>query len=122
MNEMDREHYIDKSGFGTDSKQKVRSIIVKFKSWESQPDFYKVHPRNVMNGSKKPDAESFSVSLDLTKRRYVLLTKAKGFVKDNPSVAYAFCDILFLYIYYCSLAIKFNGNTYKYFNSENALW
>ena len=66
-----------------------------------------------MNGSKKPDAKSFSVSLDLTKRLYGFLRKVKGLVKDNPSVAYAFCDIN------CSLAIKFNGNIYKYFNSEN---
>ena len=37
-----------------------------------------------MNGRKKPGAKSFSVSLDLTTRRYALLTKAKGLVKDNP--------------------------------------
>ena len=32
MNEIDRVHYIGKPAFDTDSKQKVRSIIVKFKS------------------------------------------------------------------------------------------
>ena len=68
-----------------------------------------------MNGRKKPGANSFSVSLDLTQCCYALLTKAKGLIKDNPSVAYAFCDIN------CSLAIKINDNTYKYFNSENEL-
>ena len=52
--------------------------------------FYKAHSRNFMNGRKKPDAKNFSVSLNLTKRSYALLTKAKGVVKDNPSVAYAF--------------------------------
>ena len=72
-------------------------------------------PRNFMNDRKKPGAKSFSVSLDLTKRRYALLSKAKGLFQDNPSDAYAFCDIN------CSLAIKFNDNTYKYFNSENEL-
>ena len=66
-----------------------------------------------MNGRKKPGAKSFSVSWDLTKRRYALLTKAKGLV--NPSVAYAFFEIN------CSFAIKFNDNTYQYFNSENEL-
>ena len=46
-----------------------------------------------MNSRKKPDVKSFRfVSLDLTKRRYVLLAKAKGLVKDNPSVAYASCE------------------------------
>ena len=93
MNEIDRVHHIGKPVFDTDSKQKDRSVIVKFKSWESRTAFYKVHPRDFMNGRKKPGAKSFGVSLDLTKRRYVLLTKAKGLVKDNPSVAYAFCDI-----------------------------
>ena len=93
MNEIDRVHYIGKPNFDTDSKQKVRSIIVKFKSWKSRTAFYKARPRNFTNGRKKPDAKSFSVSLDLTNRRYALLTKANGLVKDNPSVAYAFCDI-----------------------------
>ena len=91
----------------------VRLIIVNFKSWGLRTAFYKARPRNFMNGRKKPGAKSFSVSLDPTKRRYTLLTK--GHVKDNPSVPYAFYDIN------CSLAIKFNGNTYKYFNSENEL-
>ena len=66
-----------------------------------------------MNHRKKPGVTSFRVLFDLMKCCYALLTKAKGLVKDNPSVAYAFCDIN------CSLAIKFNGNMYKYFNSEN---
>ena len=104
-------HYIGKLVFDTDSKRKVRSIIVRFKSWESRTVFYKACPRYFMNDRKKPGAKSFSVSLDLTKRRYALLSKAKGLVKDNPSVASAFCDIN------CSLAIKFNDNKYKYFNS-----
>ena len=115
MNEIDRVHYIGKLVFDTDSKRKVRSIIARFKSWESRTAFYKARPRYFMNDRKKPCAKSFSVSLDLTKRRYALLSKAKGLVKGNPSVAYAFCDIN------CSLAIKFNDNTYKYFNSENEL-
>lgn len=57
--------------------------------------------------------KSFTASLDPTKRHYALLTKPKGLVEDNPSIAFAFCDIN------CYLSIKFNANTYKYFNSEN---
>ena len=108
-------HHVGKLVFDTVSKQKVRSIIAKFKSWESRTVFYKAHPRHFLNGKKKPGVKSFSVSLDLTKLRYALLSKAKGLVKDNASVAYTFCDIN------CSLALKFNDNTYKYFNSENEL-
>ena len=87
MNEIDRVHYIGKPVFDTDAKQKVMKIIVKFKSWESQTASYNDRPRNFMNVRKKPDANRFSVSFDLTKRRCALLTKAKGIVKDNPSVA-----------------------------------
>ena len=67
---IDRVHYIGKPVFGTVSKQKVRSVIANFKSWESRTFFYKVCPRNYLNGKKKPSAKSFSVSLDLTKRCY----------------------------------------------------
>ena len=105
MNEIDRVHYIGTPVIDTDSRQKVRSIIVKFQSWESWTEFYKACPRNFMNHRKKPGVTSFRVLFDLMKCCYALLTKAKGLVKDNPSVAYAFCDIN------CSLAIKFNGNT-----------
>ena len=78
MNEIDRVHSIGKPLFDTHSKQKVRSIIVKFKSWESRTAFYKAHARNFIFGKKKSGAKSFSVSLDLMKRRYVLLTKSQG--------------------------------------------
>ena len=67
---IDRVHYIGNPVFDTASKQKVRSVIVNFKSWESRIAFYKACPRNYLNGKKKPGAKSFSVSLDLTKRRY----------------------------------------------------
>ena len=60
---IDRVHYIGKPVFDTVSKQKVRSVIVNFKSWESRTFFYKACPRNYLNGKKKPGAKSFSVSL-----------------------------------------------------------
>ena len=74
MNEV---HYIGKAVFDTYSKQKVRAIIVNSKSWESRTAFYKALPRNFMNGRKKPGAESFSVSLDLTKH-YYFVNKGQG--------------------------------------------
>ena len=60
---IDRVHYIGKPVFDTVSKQKVRSVIVNFKSWESRTFFYKACRRNYLNGKKKPGAKSFSVSL-----------------------------------------------------------
>ena len=71
-NEIDRMQYIGKLAFDTDSKQKFRSVIVKFKSGESRTDFCKARPRNFIYGRKKSSAKSFSVSLDLTKRSYIL--------------------------------------------------
>ena len=77
--------------------------------------FYNTRPKNFINGRKKSCARSFTVSLDLTKHCYMLLAKAKGIAKDNPSVAYAFSGIN------CSLALKFNYNTFKHSNSGNEL-
>ena len=55
--------------------------------------FYKARPRNFMNGLNKPVAKNFTVTLNLAKRRYILLAKANGLVKDIPSVASAVCGI-----------------------------
>ena len=109
--EIDLAHYIGKP-YMDNKKNKVQSIIVKFRSWKSRTAFYKAQPRNHLDRQKKPGS-SFNVSLDLTKRCYDLLIKAKGLIANNPSVAYAFCDIN------CSLVLKFNDNTYRYFNSES---
>ena len=111
-NEIDRAHYIGKPYVGKVKKKKVRSLIIKFKSWRSRSVFYKSRPGSHLERQKKPGS-SFNVSLDLNKRRYDLLMKAKGLIINNPSVAYVFCDIN------CSLVMKFNNNAYRYFNSES---
>ena len=111
QNEIDRVHYIGQPYMDKMKNEKVRSLIIKFKSWKSRTTFYKSRPRNHLDRQKKPGS-SFNVSLDLTKRRYNLLMKARGLIANNLSVACAFCDIN------CSLVIKFNDNTYRYFNSE----
>ena len=114
QNEIDCVHYIGKPYMDKTKNKNVRSLIIKFKSWKSRITFYKSRPRNHLDRQKKPGS-SFSVSLDLTKRRYNLLMKARGLTANNTSVAYAFCDIN------CSLVIKFNDNTYRCFNSESEL-
>ena len=113
QNEIDRDHYIGKT-YMDQKKNKVRSIIVKFRSWKSKTAFYKARPRNYLDRKKKPSS-SFNVSLDLTKRCCNLLIKAKGLIANNPSIAYAFSNYNF------SLVLKFNDNTYRYFNSESEL-
>ena len=113
QNEIDRDHYIGKT-YINKKKNKVRSIIVEFRSWKSKTAFYKARPRNYLDRQKKPSS-SFNVSLDLTKRRCNLLIKAKGLIANNPSIAYALSNYNF------SLVLKFNDNTYRYFNSESEL-
>ena len=80
-NEIDRAHGIRNPFLDKERKKKIRSIVVKFKSWKVRAAFYKARPKNYVNERKKPGLTSFSVSLDLTKRRYSLLAKAKSIIK-----------------------------------------
>ena len=114
-NEIDRAHGIGKPFLDKERKKKVRSIIVKFKSWKARTAFYKARPKNYVNGGKKLGLTSFSVSLDLTKRCYSLLAKAKSIIKDSHAVMFAFADINF------SLALKLNHDKFHYFNNEDEL-
>ena len=77
QNEIDRVHYIGKRYLDKTKNKKVRSLIIKFKSWKSRTTFYKSRPRNHLDRQKKPGS-SFNVSLDLIKRSYNLLMKAPG--------------------------------------------
>ena len=95
-------------------KNKVRSILLNLDHGNQEQPFYKSRPRIHLDRQKKPGS-SFNVSLDLTNRRYNLLLKAKELIANNPLVAYAFGDLNF------SLVLKFNDNTYRYFNSESDL-
>ena len=114
-NEIDRAHGIRKPFLDKERNKKVRSIIVKLKSWKARAAFYKARPKKYVSGRKKPGLTSFSASLDLAKRRYSLLAKAKSIIKDNPAVMFAFADIN------CSLALKLKDDKFHYFNSEDEL-
>ena len=104
-NDIDRARCIGLSYTDNHSGGKVKSKIVKFRSWKTRQVFYKSRPRYHTNVSNEP---GFSVSIDLTKRRYLLLSKAKGLIKGNTN--YSCIN--------CSLPLKFNNNSFKYFNSE----
>ena len=51
QNEIDRANYIDKACMDK-KKNKVRSIVVKFKSWKSRTAFYNARPRNHLDRQK----------------------------------------------------------------------
>ena len=100
-NDIDRAHRIGLLYTDKNSGKKVKSIIVKFGSWKARQRFYKGRPRYYADSSKKP---GFTVSVDLTKRRYILLTKAKGLIKGNSNIKYVYSDIN------CSLALRFKDD------------
>ena len=81
--EIDRVHCLGKPYTNESSGLKMKSIIIKFKSWRYRQDVYRNRPRRFKNckKKKKPGENSFSVSLDLRKRRYNLLKIAQGIVK-----------------------------------------
>ena len=110
--EIDRVHRIGKPCKNESSGLTMKPIIIKFKSWRYKWDVYRNRPRRFENGKKKPGENSFSVSLDLTKRRYNLLKIAKGIVKEMDNVSFVCADVN------CSLAIRFKKGTIKHFNSE----
>ena len=89
--------------------KKVQSIIVKFKPWKSRKEFYDARPRNFVDGKKKPGLDFFNVSVDLTRRGYLLLKTAKGIIKNNPNISYVYADINY------SLGIKFKNESFKHF-------
>ena len=107
-NDIDRAHRIGKKQ-ELDDGRVVKSIIVKFKSWDARKKFFKARPRG------KPGDKSFFVSQDLTSRRYNLLKCAKRLVGQNNKVEYAFCDIN------CSLGLKLTSGKFHYFNTKSKL-
>ena len=75
------------------SGKKVKSIRVKFKLWRARKQFYDARPKNFKDGKKKPSCKSFSVSVDLTKRRYLLFREARELINNNDDIDFAFAYI-----------------------------
>ena len=113
--EIDRVHSIGKPCKNESSGLTKKLIIIKFKSRRYRQNVYRNRPRRFENGKKKPGENSFSVSLDLTKRRYNLLKFAQGIVKEMDNVSFVCADVN------CSLAIRFKNGIIKHFNSEYEL-
>ena len=88
---------------------------MKFNSWKSRQQFSNARPKHFTNSKRKPGQHLLSVSVDLRRRRYLLLNKAKGLIKDCESINYVFADVN------CSLGMKFQNGGFKFFNSENEL-
>ena len=111
---IDRAHRVGKEYTDKISKKNTKSITVKFKSWKARQKLYNARPRVQKEGKKKP-RQNFSISLDLTRRRYQLLSEARRIVKDINGINFAFVNI------YCSLGVRYENGSFNYFNSEQDL-
>ena len=111
---IDRVHRVGKEYTDKISKKKVKSIIVKFKSWKARQKFYNARPRIQKDGKKKP-RQNFNISVDLTRWRYQLLSEARGIVKDINGIDFAFVN------FNCSLGVRYDNGLFDYFNSEQEL-
>ena len=111
--QIDRAHRIG-APFTNKEGKKVQSIIVKYKSWSDRAKLYNNRPRG-KKGLKKPSLATFTVTVDLTKRRYNLLKYAKEISKDNSKVHFSFVDIN------CSLGVKLMNNSFRCFDTKEQL-
>ena len=77
---------------GMEYTEKVKSIIMKFKSWSARKQFY-----------------------DARRRCYLLLREARELIKNNDDIDFAFANIN------CSLGFRYKNGSFRYFCSENEL-
>lgn len=114
--DIDRAHRIGKEFFDKETQRTIKSIIVKFRSWESRKRFYNARPKASAKGVKKPGARKFGVAVDLTKNRHALLQHAKEVIKHYPEVNFAFADVN------CSLGIRVNNSKMLFFHDKDSLY
>ena len=91
-------------------KKKIKSVIVNFKSWKARQQLYNARPRN-----QKDDKKNFSISGDLTRRRYQLLREARGIVEDIIAINFALVNIN------CSLGVRYENDSFHYVSSKQEL-
>ena len=113
--EIDQAHRIGKCYVEKTSGKKVKSFIIKYKSWDVQSRFYKARPEGNSEGKKIPGSRVFTVSVDLTKRRYNWLTRFKKLIKDKASVHYVFANVN------CSLVMQMHDHFSRYFYTDSQL-
>ena len=114
--EVDHAHIIGREYTDKNSGKKVKSMIVKFKSWRVRKQFYDARPKKLKDGKNKPGYKSFSVSVDLRKRRYLLLREARELIRNDDDIDFASADIN------CSLGFSYKNGSFRYFIAENKLY
>ena len=82
-----------------------QQVTVKFKNWGSRTKVYK----------NRKKSNKFKFRVDLTKRRLLLLKKARDVTINMPDVDFTFSDAN------CRLALRLTNRDFKFFNSETEL-
>ena len=83
---------------------------------ESAKTILQCQTKKFKDGKKKPGSKSFSVSVDLTKRCYLLFRESKELIKKNYDIDFAFADIN------CFLGFRYKNGSFRHFHSENKLY
>ena len=110
----DRAHRVGKDYMDKISKRKVKSITVKFKLWKTSQKLHNTRPWVQKDGKKKP-FQIFIISVDLTRRRYQLLSEARKIGKYINAIKFVFVNIN------CSLGVGYDNGSFSYFNSKQEL-
>ena len=93
--------------------KKVKFFIVKVRCWKSRQHFSDAKLKHFSNRKRKPGQHLFSLLVNLTRRRYLLLNKAKELIEDSETIDNVFAEVN------CPLELKFQNGGLKYFNSKN---
>ena len=110
----DRAHRFGKDYMDKISKRKVKSITVKFKLWKTRQKLHNTRLGVQKDGKKKP-FQIFIIFVDLTRRRYQLLSEARKIGKCIYAIKFAFVNIN------CSLGVGYDNGSFSYFDSKQEL-
>ena len=80
----DRAHRIGKTYKEKGTDRKCKSIIVRFTTFRHRTMLYR---------SKRKMSKNVRIKLDLTKKRYTVLSSANDYVKDMSVVKFCYADI-----------------------------
>ena len=115
--DFDRAHRTGKPTLDPVKKVVTQPVLVKYRHWNARLKLYKARPKfQKTSGTQKPVDRKFTVSTDLTTRRYKLLKYARETIsKSGKAVKFAFCDVN------CSLGLAFTNGTLGFFNTKDTL-
>ena len=112
---IDRVHRVGTKYTDENTGKKIQSIIVYFESCKFRKSLMMLDQEIFINDNRKTGLNFFSVSFNLTRRRYLLLKTANGLMENNCNISFVCAGVN------CSLGTKLKNGSFKYFNSLNEL-